>query len=193
MAAHRKRKNLLRRISARLARPVLRPVLQPVLAVLAPIVQEALAPRPRASQSGPVATKVAEIRSTALTEGIRITVEATYIPQQSSPESRRYVFAYTVDIENEGNAPAHLRTRHWIITDGNGRLEEVKGPGVVGKTPRLMPGQTFRYTSGCILETPVGTMHGSYQMYRDDGEHFDAVIAPFTLASPTRDPDRMLN
>lgn len=189
MARRNKRSSLLQRMTRRLVEPVLRPVLE----ILAPIVEEALAPKSTTRQSRPVTTTVAEIRSTALTDGIRITVQATYIPQQSSPESQRYVFAYTVDIENEGGAPAQLRTRHWIITDANGRLEEVKGPGVVGKTPRLMPGQSFRYTSGCILETPVGTMHGSYQMYRDSGERFDAVIAPFTLASTARDPDRLVN
>lgn len=140
-----------------------------------------------------MSTIVAEPTSTAVTEGIRVTVRAVYLPQQSSPEDRRYVFAYTVDIANEGTAPAQLRTRHWIITDGNGKVEEVKGPGVVGETPRLQPGQSFRYTSGCVLETPVGTMHGTYQMYRDDDSRFDAVIAPFTLAAPTRNAQHLMN
>lgn len=141
----------------------------------------------------PVSTIVAEPTSTAVTEGVRVTVRAVYLSQQSSSEDRRYVFAYTVDITNEGAAPAQLRTRHWIITDGNGKVEEVKGPGVVGETPRLQPGQSFRYTSGCVLETPVGTMHGTYQMYRDDESRFDAVIAPFTLAAPTRSSQHMMN
>lgn len=154
---------------------------------------EALASRAQPRQSRPVNTIVAEQTSTAVTEGIRVTVRAVYLPQQSSPRENRYVFAYTVSIVNEGTAPAQLRTRHWIITDGNGGVEEVKGPGVVGETPRLEPGQSFQYTSGCMLKTPVGTMHGTFQMYRDDGAGFDATIAPFTLASPTRDPQRMMN
>jgi ApaG protein len=152
-----------------------------------------LASRARARQSRPVSTIVAEQTSTAVTEGIRVTVRSVYLPQQSSPRENRYVFAYTVSIVNEGMDPAQLRTRHWIITDGNGSVQEVKGPGVVGETPRLEPGQSFQYTSGCVLKTPVGTMHGTYQMYRDDGMGFDAVIAPFTLASPTRDPQRLMN
>ena len=161
---------------------------------LAPVVEEALARRVDAGESRPVSNTVAELRSNAVTDGIRITVQALYIPQQSAPESRRYMFAYTVVIANEGDAPAQLRTRHWVITDGNGRVEEVKGPGVVGKTPRLSPGESFRYTSGCILETPVGTMHGTYQMYRDDDDTgFDAVIAPFTLAAPRTDPNHLVN
>lgn len=137
--------------------------------------------------------RVAEPTSNAVTEGIRVTVQAVYLTQQSSPEDGRYVFAYTVSIANEGAEPAQLRTRHWIITDGNGSVEEVKGAGVVGETPRLEPGQAFRYTSGCVLKTPLGTMHGTYRMFRDDGTSFDAVIAPFTLASPDRDPNRLMN
>lgn len=128
-----------------------------------------------------------------MTQGIRVTVQSMYLPQQSSPEEDQYVFAYTVAISNEGTEPARLRTRHWIITDGNGHIEEVRGPGVVGETPRLMPGQSFQYTSGCVLKTQIGTMHGTYQMYRDDGISFDAVIAPFSLASPLLDPERIMN
>jgi ApaG protein len=154
---------------------------------------EWLAPPPATGQSEPVNPKVAEPTSNALTEGIRVMVHAVYVPEQSSPAANRYVFAYTVVIANEGAAPAQLRTRHWIITDGKGTIEEVKGPGVVGETPRLLPGQRFRYTSGCILKTPFGTMHGTYQMYRDDGACFDAMIAPFSLASPVRDPNRLMN
>jgi ApaG protein len=153
----------------------------------------ALASRAEPRQSRPVSPIIAEPTSTAVTDGIRVTVESVYLPQQSSPRENRYVFAYTVSISNEGADPAQLRTRHWIITDGNGVVQEVKGPGVVGETPRLVPGQSFKYTSGCVLKTPVGTMHGTYQMYRDDGTRFDAEIAPFTLASPARDPQRMMN
>ena len=122
--------------------------------------------------------------STAITQGIRVTVQATYLPRQSAPAERRYVFAYTVTIRNEGTAPARLVTRHWIITDGHGSVEEVQGPGVVGETPRLLPGQSFEYTSGCVLQTPRGSMHGTYQMVRDSHEEFDAEIAPFELVSP---------
>lgn len=116
-----------------------------------------------------------------------------YLPDQSSPDEEQYVFAYTVAISNEGTEPARLKTRHWVITNGYGSTEEVRGPGVVGETPRLVPGQSFEYTSGCMLKTPVGTMHGSYEMYRDDGASFEAEIAPFTLAVPMRDPSRLPN
>jgi ApaG protein len=98
--------------------------------------------------------------------------------------ARRYVFAYTVVIANEGSEPAQLRTRHWIITDGGGKVDEVRGPGVVGQQPNLRPGENFEYTSGCVLETPRGEMRGTYQMYRPDGRMFDALIAPFLLALP---------
>jgi ApaG protein len=140
-----------------------------------------------------VTTNVAEPISSAVTQGIRVTVQSMYLPDQSSPDEDQYVFAYTVAIANEGAEPARLRTRHWVITDGYGNVEEVRGPGVVGETPRLLPGQSFQYTSGCVLKTPLGTMHGSYQMDRDDGTSFDAEIAPFTLASPARDPRRLPN
>ncbi len=122
--------------------------------------------------------------SVAITEGIRVTVESTYVAEQSSPRTHRYVFAYTVKIANEGTEPAELKTRHWIITDGNGKVEEVRGPGVVGQQPHLRPGDHFEYTSGCVLQTPRGEMQGSYQMHRPDGRSFDAVIAPFALALP---------
>ncbi len=122
--------------------------------------------------------------STATTEGIRVSVKSQYLADQSAPQSKRYVFAYTVRIGNEGSEPAQLRTRHWIITDGTGKVEEVKGPGVVGQTPYLRPGEQFEYTSGCILQTARGQMHGTYQMVRPDGRMFDAVIAPFLLALP---------
>lgn len=129
----------------------------------------------------------------ATTQGIRVSVESRYLPRQSSPAEGLYAFAYTVVIANEGDRPARLLARHWIITDANGRVEEVEGPGVVGETPHLSPGQSFEYTSWCPLTTPRGTMHGSYRMVRDDGETFDAQIAPFVLAAPTEESDRYLN
>jgi ApaG protein len=122
--------------------------------------------------------------STALTDGIRITVRSAYIADQSAPLSSRYVFSYTVRIANEGAEPARLMTRHWIITDGAGKVEEVRGPGVVGRQPALRPGEHFEYTSGCVLATARGEMRGTYQMHRPDGRSFDAKIAPFLLALP---------
>lgn len=122
--------------------------------------------------------------STALTDGIRTTVRSAYVVDQSMPLAHRYVFAYTVRIANEGSEPAKLVTRHWIITDGNGKTEEVRGPGVVGRQPLLRQGEHFEYTSGCVLQTPRGEMRGSYQMQRPDGRLFDAEIAPFLLALP---------
>ena len=122
--------------------------------------------------------------SNAITNGIRVTVSSNYIPAQSAPKARRYVFAYTVRIANEGTESAQLRSRHWIITDGNGKVEQVKGPGVVGEQPMLRPGEHFEYTSGCVLETPRGSMEGTYQMLRSDGTEFDATIAPFALMLP---------
>jgi ApaG protein len=122
--------------------------------------------------------------SESVTQGIRVVVRAAYVAEQSSPRDKRYVFAYTIRISNEGNAPAQLVSRHWIITHGTGHVEEVRGPGVVGAQPRLASGQTFEYTSGCVLTTPHGTMHGSYGMRRDDGTAFSASIAPFSLSMP---------
>jgi ApaG protein len=122
--------------------------------------------------------------SSALTEGIRVNVRSSYVVDQSVPQARRYVFSYTVRISNEGPEPAQLRTRHWIIIDGSGKVEEVRGPGVVGRQPYLRPGEHFEYTSGCVLQTPRGEMRGTYQMFRPDGRGFDAVIAPFLLALP---------
>ena len=127
---------------------------------------------------------VAEPTSSAETDGIRVRVQSHYQADQSSPREDRYVFTYTITISNEGVRPAQLRTRHWIITDGRGSVEEVRGDGVVGEQPRLAPGQSFQYTSGCELSTPIGTMHGTYRMWRDDGACFDAVIAPFSLTQP---------
>lgn len=122
--------------------------------------------------------------SSAVTEGIRVSVKATYVAEQSAPRSKRYVFAYTVKIANEGSSPAQLRSRHWVITDGAGKVEEVRGPGVVGQKPMLKPGEQFEYTSGCVLTTPRGEMRGTYQMFRPDGSSFDATIAPFELLLP---------
>src|SRR5438874_3459859 len=107
---------------------------------------------------------------------IRIEVETAYLDEQSDPKEKRYVFSYTITIRNEGRVPAKLLTRHWIITDANGKVQEVRGEGVVGEQPHLKPGQGFRYSSGAVLETPVGSMHGSYQMIADDGRRFDAPI-----------------
>lgn len=131
--------------------------------------------------------------STAVTEGIRVTMTPHYVPSRSNPDAHQYFFAYTVVIRNEGDAPARLVTRHWIITDGRGSIQEVKGPGVIGQTPRLAPGESFEYTSACPLPTPRGTMHGSYRMVRDDGSHFDAEVAPCVLAAPGHEPGRYLN
>jgi ApaG protein len=115
---------------------------------------------------------------------IRVEVETSYIEEQSDPRDKRFVFSYTITIRNEGQVPARLLTRHWIITDANGNVKETRGDGVVGEQPYLKPGQGFRYSSGAVIETPVGTMQGSYQMIADDGQHFDAPIAPFRLAIP---------
>ena len=115
---------------------------------------------------------------------IRIQVATNYIDDQSEPESDRYVFAYTITISNDGELPARLISRHWVITDANGKVQEVTGDGVVGEQPHLNPGEVFRYSSGAVLETPVGAMQGLYRMEADNGVNFDAPIAPFTLAVP---------
>ena len=119
-----------------------------------------------------------------MTSAIRIDVETAYLDEQSDPKERRYVFSYTITIRNEGSVSARLLTRHWVITDANGKVQEVRGDGVVGEQPHLKPGQGFRYSSGAVLETPVGAMQGSYQMVTDEGTHFDAPIAVFRLAMP---------
>jgi ApaG protein len=115
---------------------------------------------------------------------IEVSVKTNFIPAQSEPEQNRYVFAYTVTITNSGSVPAKLLARHWIITDANNRTQEVRGEGVVGQQPYLVPGTSFEYTSGTILETPVGVMRGSYQLVTDDGTRFDAEIPAFTLSVP---------
>ncbi len=118
------------------------------------------------------------------TFNIGIDVATDYIDDQSEPESDRYVFAYTITIANNGEIPARLLSRHWVITDANGKVQEVTGDGVVGEQPHLNPGESFRYSSGAVLETPVGAMQGLYRMEADNGVNFDAPIAPFTLAVP---------
>ena len=115
---------------------------------------------------------------------ISVEVETAYIPAQSAPLEARYVFSYTITLRNTGRIPARLLNRHWVITDGEGRVQEVRGEGVVGEQPHLRPGERYRYTSGTALPTPVGTMQGSYQMVADDGQTFDAAIPAFTLSVP---------
>jgi ApaG protein len=115
---------------------------------------------------------------------IAIDVATRYLDDQSEPEQDRYVFAYTIHIRNTGSVPARLLGRHWFITDANGNVQEVTGEGVVGEQPWLRPGEDFSYTSGAVLETHLGTMHGSYEMLADDGTRFDAPIDPFTLSMP---------
>ena len=119
-----------------------------------------------------------------LGQQIRIQVATDYMDDQSEPDADRYVFAYTITISNEGDVAAKLLSRHWVITDANGKVQEVSGDGVVGEQPYLNPGERFRYSSGAVIETPVGAMQGLYRMKSDDGASFDAPIAPFTLAVP---------
>jgi ApaG protein len=115
---------------------------------------------------------------------IDIRVETRFVPDQSTPTDNRYVFPYTVTLRNAGSMPAQLLARHWVIVDANGKTEEVRGDGVVGEQPWMRPGDDYQYSSGAVLETAVGTMHGSYQMMADDGTRFDAPIPPFTLSIP---------
>ncbi len=122
--------------------------------------------------------------SETTTEGITVRVKAAYWPERSSPERSQWAFTYTVTITNTGDRAATLKSRHWLITDAQGRVEEVRGPGVVGKTPRLGPGESFEYTSWAMLKTPFGTMRGSYQLERADGAAFEARIGEFALAQP---------
>ena len=128
---------------------------------------------------------------TATTRAIQVTVKPQYLPDQSDPAKSQFVWAYQVRIENKGNVAVQLRSRHWKITDGLGRFQEVKGPGVVGKTPLLRPGDAFEYTSGTPLATPSGFMSGSYQMVSESGENFDIEIPPFSLDMPST--ERRLN
>lgn len=122
--------------------------------------------------------------SEAVTRGIRVKVVCRYSREHSQPELNRWFFLYTVDITNEGADTAQLISRHWIIEDADGRVEEVRGPGVVGQQPILAPGASFEYTSGCPLQTSFGSMRGTYQMLTEEGETFDVEIAPFTLSEP---------
>lgn len=122
--------------------------------------------------------------SEATTRNIRVRVQAQYDPNRSNPQHSQWFFLYTVNITNESDETVQLMSRHWVITDGMGNVEEVQGPGVVGKQPVLMPGQSFEYTSGCPLTTPFGSMHGTYQMVNQASEKFDIEVAPFTLTEP---------
>jgi len=122
--------------------------------------------------------------SEAITEGIRVRVESSYSPERSQPAEHRWFFLYEITLTNEGGETVQLLERHWIITDGRGRVEEVRGPGVVGVQPTLAPGESYRYTSGCPLETSFGTMHGSYRMVTPAGRRFEVEIAAFALCEP---------
>lgn len=123
--------------------------------------------------------------SDTTTRHIRVLVKPEYLPAQSTPQTQRWLFAYHVTVENHGTVAVQLMNRHWVITNGEGETDEVRGPGVIGQQPVLQPGESFQYTSGCPLDTPVGTMHGEYEMLVvDTGERFDARIAPFRLAVP---------
>jgi ApaG protein len=115
---------------------------------------------------------------------VAVSAQTQYIPEQSDEETGRFVFAYTMTIRNKGTLPAQLVSRHWIITDGRNHVQEVRGLGVVGAQPLIKPGESFEYTSGTAIATPVGTMKGSYQMVAEDGTHFDAHIPEFTLSVP---------
>ena len=122
--------------------------------------------------------------SEAITKGVRVEVTSSYVAERSAPEEGEWFFAYTVRITNEGSDIVQLISRHWIITDAEGRRQEVRGPGVVGEQPTLRPGESFEYTSACPLGTSIGAMQGTYQMVTNRGERFDAKIAPFTLSEP---------
>ncbi|WP_339462655.1 Co2+/Mg2+ efflux protein ApaG [Pseudomonas sp. EA_105y_Pfl2_R69] len=115
---------------------------------------------------------------------VDVSVVTRYLPEQSQPEQNRFAFAYTVTVSNNGQVPAKLLSRHWIITNGDGRVQEVRGAGVVGQQPLIEPGQSHTYSSGTVMSSRVGTMQGSYQMLAEDGKRFDAAIAPFRLAVP---------
>jgi ApaG protein len=122
--------------------------------------------------------------SEATTRGVRVSVQSEYAPDRSRPADQQWFFLYTITITNDGTDTVQLISRHWIITDGAGHVEEVNGPGVVGQQPVLAPGERFTYTSGCPLSTPFGKMEGTYQMVTRAGESFDATVAPFTLSEP---------
>ncbi len=125
------------------------------------------------------------ISSEATTQGVRVEVRARYSAEHSDPQHSRWFFLYTIRIENKGDQPVQLLTRHWVITDATGHVEEVRGPGVVGVQPRLEPGEDFEYTSGCPLRTPFGSMEGSFEMVtEEEGGGFDAEVARFELREP---------
>ena len=122
--------------------------------------------------------------SDTTTRGVRVEVQSSYVPERSAPRDSRYFFAYKIRISNRSEETVQLLSRHWVITDGDGNVEHVRGPGVVGEQPVLEPGESFEYTSFCPLPTPIGSMHGTYQMVTPGGSSFDAEIAPFSLAVP---------
>ena len=122
--------------------------------------------------------------SEAVTRNLRVQVKARFIPERSKPDERLWFFTYAIRITNEGDEPVQLVSRHWVITDSMGKVEEVRGPGVVGQQPHLEPGESFEYTSACPLRTSFGTMQGTYQMITAGGVRFDARIAPFALGEP---------
>lgn len=122
--------------------------------------------------------------STAVTRKVRVHVQCEYAPERSKPPAHQWFFVYTITITNEGDETVQLMTRHWLITDGDNHVEEVNGPGVIGKQPVLHPGQSFTYSSGCALPTPFGMMEGAYEMVTASGEHFDVRIASFALSEP---------
>jgi ApaG protein len=122
--------------------------------------------------------------SDTVTRGVRIIARPRFVSEQSDPANDQYLFAYHITIRNEGAETVQLISRHWVITNGEGKAEEVRGPGVVGYQPTLKPGEEFQYTSGCPLNSPVGTMHGEFNMVTAKGEKFDALIGPFRLAVP---------
>ncbi|UVM21496.1 Co2+/Mg2+ efflux protein ApaG [Pseudomonas wadenswilerensis] len=115
---------------------------------------------------------------------IDVSVVTRFLKEQSDPENERFAFAYTITVKNNGTVPAKLMSRHWLITNGDGHVEEVKGAGVIGQQPLIEPGESHTYSSGAVISTTVGTMQGSYQMFAEDGKRFDAIIAPFRLAVP---------
>jgi ApaG protein len=120
----------------------------------------------------------------AVTRNIRVRVESEFAPERSNPHQNQWFFLYTIRITNEGRETVQLLSRHWIITNAMGEVKEVHGPGVIGKKPKLEPGESFEYTSGCPLTTPFGSMRGTYEMVTPDREHFDIEIPPFTLTEP---------
>jgi ApaG protein len=122
--------------------------------------------------------------SQAVTRGVRVHVESRYAPEHSQPHQNQWFFHYTVEITNDGPDTVQVVSRHWIITDATGKVEEIRGLGIVGKQPVLLPGRSFRYTSGCSIATPYGTMRGTYQTVSANGDNFDLEIAPFTLSEP---------